>query len=60
MATATYATTFFCIAYSPADETNEIPKLPLQISRQKNDTKEDKGEDHTYEPLPFDTPRQQQ
>ena len=58
--TATPATTFFCIAYSPADETSEIPELPLQNSRQKNDAKKDEGEDHTYEPLPFDTPGQQQ
>lgn len=29
----------------------------FRISRQENDTKEDE-EDHTYEPLPFDTPRQ--
>ena len=72
------------IAYSPTDETYEIPELPVddatvkvnparsknvifssnpayrhfQSSRQENDTKEDEGEDHTYEPLPFDTPRQ--
>ena len=58
MATATHATTFFCIAYSPSDETYEVPELPLQISKQENDTKEDEEEDHTYEPLPFDTPRQ--
>ena len=56
--TATPATTFFCIAYSPADEANEIPEPPLQIPRQTNDTKEDEGEDHAYEPSPFDTPRQ--
>ena len=30
----------------------------FQSSRQENDIKEDEGEDHTYEPLPFDTPRQ--
>ena len=30
----------------------------FQSSRQENDTKEDEEEDHTYEPLPFDTPRQ--
>ena len=30
----------------------------FRISRQENDTKEDEEEDHTYEPLPFDTPRQ--
>ena len=30
----------------------------FRILRQENDTKEDKGEDHTYELLPFDTPRQ--
>ena len=30
----------------------------FQISRQEHDTKEDEGEDHTYEILPFDTPRQ--
>ena len=46
------------ITYSPADETNEVPELPLQSSRKGNDTKEDEGEDHTYEPIPFDTPRQ--
>ena len=51
-------TTFFCITYSPADETYEVPELPLQSSRQGNDTEEDEEEDHTYEPLPFDTPRQ--
>ena len=51
-------TTFFCIAYSPADEAYEVPELPLQSSRQENDTEEDEEEDHTYEPLPFDTPRQ--
>ena len=56
--TATHATTFFCIAYSPADETYEIPELPFKISKQENDTKKDEGEDHTYELLPFHTPRQ--
>ena len=30
----------------------------FQISRQEHDTKEDEGEDHTYEILPFDTPNQ--
>ena len=30
----------------------------FQISRQENDTKKDEGEDHTYEPLPFDRPKQ--
>ena len=30
----------------------------FQISRQEDDTKEDEEEDHTYELLPFDTPRQ--
>ena len=58
LGTAIHVTTFFCISYSPADETNEVPELPLQSSRQKNDTKEDEGEYHTYEPIPFDTPRQ--
>ena len=30
----------------------------FQSSRQENATKEDEREDHTYEPLPFRTPRQ--
>ena len=58
LGTAIHVTTFFCIGYSPADETNEVPELPLQSSRKGNDTKEDEGEDHSYEPIPFDTPRQ--
>ena len=56
--TATPATAFFCIAYSPADETYEVPELPFQSSKQGNDAEEDEEEDHTYEPLPFDTSRQ--
>ena len=54
--TATHATTFFCIAYSPADETYEIPELPFQNSKQGNDAEEDEEEDHTYEPLPLTHP----
>ena len=50
------------VKVNPARSENVISSNPafghFQSSRQENDTKEDEEEDHTYEPLPFDTPRQ--